>query len=583
MSNIDLKAVELACMNDLGRARQDELFLSTKETHGPSFAPNRRNGTAHFAQKVKDKLYSSWSRFDPDEESEAIKGLAIEDARPWASKAPQPPNPPRTLASVGTKAPLGKAKKPKPSTAPIVKTVDVGRLGGVVPPGGSTVSRPTTRPPPGAVPATSGKAAAPVVPAASTSVRPRIVVRLPAASTIPKSPPRPQNRAEYILCQGDCELKTLFGQTTVPGSFAMKIDTDTNTAFLLLIFPGEAPKVHEIRDLHYPVLEDGFCKVTAGEREQTVRYSLRLASASLTQKFQYHLANLRRAALQQQKAPEKIAPPPDEPLITLTDDETPNQAGSTVTHPESTLSVHPPDKKGDAEKFSEILQRLIPDFADLNLSEDDVDDIEAIAVDSWINRDDYEDSGDFKENLVDLLKVLARFDRKKPEKAAGNQLGKPAGDEVHNTAFGPFQYSPEELTRLRRQAIPPAKKLDYVGITPEKVAQVEPRNLRQSNKSKTAREPPASPRRDEPKDCKERPKLVTPRPILSGWAIVPSHPDSGATYHSAGKFPAFGYEPMCLDSGPNTPRASSPATVEHGKSKVLATSKFRGLSSSRWA
>lgn len=93
----------------MGRQRQEELPLSNKEGKGkgPSFAPSRRNGTGHIAPDLKKGLETKWNgKYTPldlcntqrlirlavqinDEESEQMKGLAVEDSRPWAKKIAQ--------------------------------------------------------------------------------------------------------------------------------------------------------------------------------------------------------------------------------------------------------------------------------------------------------------------------------------------------------------------------------------------------------------------------------------------------------------------------------------------------------------
>ena len=89
---------------DLGRARQEELPLSTLEGRGPSFIRPRQDYSRKYDSGVKTALGSKWSSTVSyvqycstlwaaadeflakivDEESEQMQGLANLSARPWA-------------------------------------------------------------------------------------------------------------------------------------------------------------------------------------------------------------------------------------------------------------------------------------------------------------------------------------------------------------------------------------------------------------------------------------------------------------------------------------------------------------------
>ncbi|PNY29935.1 Uncharacterized protein TCAP_00150 [Tolypocladium capitatum] len=341
---------------DLGRQRQEELPLSNKERRGPSFAPTGRNGTGHYSPQLKDNLKTKWSGkhiMSPgssplltamevpiqDAESEQVEGLANDDARPWAKKIAKAFMASNTVASAPPRvAQVSWGTKAKTSNVRFRFNEPVGRLGGLVPPGGESILKPLpSEPMLGVVekprvklpqsgsglpaktqqhqqpPAVANQALlavqathatkATVASAASTTKKtstPLVSSAGPAADLhSPESAPVPG----YILCKGECEIKPIQGQTNFKAEFAMRIEASANCGYLVLSAPGKRERVHNVLELDPAVMKDGYCHITSGQGQGCANYSLRLPDADLTSKFKLYLDNLRRAAIRQQSMP----------------------------------------------------------------------------------------------------------------------------------------------------------------------------------------------------------------------------------------------------------------------------------------
>ncbi|KND86340.1 hypothetical protein TOPH_09030 [Tolypocladium ophioglossoides CBS 100239] len=521
--NIDLSAIEAAYMTmsqaDLGRQRQEELPLSDKERRGPSFAPTGRNGTSHYSPQLKDNLRNKWSAMAvpiQDAESEQVEGLANDDARPWAKKIAKAFMASNTVTSAPPRvAQVSQGTKSKTSKVRFSFSEPVGRLGGLVPPGVLSGVKPSSRdsmprvvenprvklPPspasfqvkPGSnmpakmqqhqqPPGNQGLLAVQAIVAstASTAQKKSTTFVPPAGPVADLHPPQPGTHPgdapvpDYVLCKGKCVIKPVQEQTNFKAEFAMKIEANTNCAYLVLSAPGKGERVHNVLELDPPVMKDGYCHVTSGQGQGSANYSVKLPDADLTSKFKLYLDNLRLAAIRQQSMPVAATvlhsqkSSAAEPVIKTQAAYTqldPTESGSSqqivssaktvasnkviitpsspgrpheiTAEPSKTsapaslvdISDKPPvaDKsinKGDvsgmsiedaAEHLHSLVQRIIPEITGHGLRMDDatIDDIEETAIDFWLNRGFLgSESDDMKAELLELLRLLARIKRK---------------------------------------------------------------------------------------------------------------------------------------------------------------------------
>ncbi|KAF4511815.1 hypothetical protein G6O67_001023 [Ophiocordyceps sinensis] len=309
MSQLDLEALERACMADLGRARQDELPLSNRELHGPSFLPTRNNTARHIPAAYRENLKSKWSVQIRDEEAAQIDGLANDDARPWATKRGLDIRPPEIPASRPLQAHSGNSKRP----VFVASKAPVGRLGGLIPPGTpSKASSPQIKPDglenarvspaalrkpvpaqakPTALDATSKRAAL------GATSKPAALDATPKPTALagpPKKPPVPPHKS---VCSGNCQLQSAAGTSPVMVQFDMRINNVPPGAALIFVFPGNDRKVYDIQDLKVPVTDDQCCVVASNDGN--TKYRVNLETIELTREFNKYLECLRRLVMMQ--------------------------------------------------------------------------------------------------------------------------------------------------------------------------------------------------------------------------------------------------------------------------------------------
>ncbi|KYK60512.1 hypothetical protein DCS_01649 [Drechmeria coniospora] len=167
----------------------------------------------------------------------------------------------------------------------------VGRLGGLIPPGGnaslaSKAKKPTVKF------AASAPAQSESTPFSKVHQQ-RQAATPSTESTKPKSP-------DYVLCEGSCEMKPTQGTQTFEATFAMKIDSASNHALLIITTPGKEERVHNVMDLQAPTMHNGFCRIESYAGKSNASYTLKLKDSTWTGKFKFYLESLRTAAIRQQ-------------------------------------------------------------------------------------------------------------------------------------------------------------------------------------------------------------------------------------------------------------------------------------------
>ncbi|KAH6986181.1 hypothetical protein BKA56DRAFT_654394 [Ilyonectria sp. MPI-CAGE-AT-0026] len=310
--NIDPRIVQAACMADLSRDRQEELPLSNVEKKGPSFQPSGKNGTSHYAAKLKQDLNNKWSIEFDDEEARQIEGLCAEDARPWAKKLtkhlletsavrdavptrqharvqPHPAGPPPSAKRAKRNHPHGQSgpdgvkqtefkpglihsKQPVP---PIEAKWGPPKLAPTLNP----VLR-TPAPPPGNSTQSPISSAAQNQPNNGTATQER-----PAHLRMkPAGKPESASCPEVLVCSGHCEVvPSKLEADCFEVEFKMVLFPMKQEVTLVLSAPGKGERVHAILDFDIAVMDGGFCKLR--HRDSKSDYYLRLTTIEETDKF----------------------------------------------------------------------------------------------------------------------------------------------------------------------------------------------------------------------------------------------------------------------------------------------------------
>ena len=340
----------------------------------------------------------------------------------------------------------------------------VGRLGGLVPPGGQSVIKPSTRDPKPADLETS-----------------RATCRPPPTEPDPQRPGIPPQSAptpDYILCKGECEIKAAQNQLVYKAEFAMKIEISTSCGYLVLSSPGEVDHIHNVLELEPPVLKDGYCQITSSHYKGKVNCSVRLPSEDLTAKFKLYLDNLRRAAVRQPTHALQGQLREDPPnLCTM------STSADLIDFSNQPSTVKVPVKKGDvssmsiedaAEQLHGLIRKIIPEITGHGLRMDDatIDDIEETAIDFWLNRGFLgSESDDMKAELLELLRLLTRIKRK-AELRKGSKVKCPPGHaftdlkelESGRAASPRILYTRSQILSLECKASPRLKELEKVNF-----------------------------------------------------------------------------------------------------------------------
>ncbi|KAK9445464.1 hypothetical protein VB005_00575 [Metarhizium brunneum] len=444
--------IQMACMADLGRQRQEELPLSNKEGKGkgPSFAPSRRNGTGHIAPDLKKGLETKWNVQINDEESEQMKGLAVEDSRPWAKKIAQDfisrhqvfTAPPRIRQE---------SKGHKRVKANYFQKTPAASLGGLIPPGGSvrhfSASKSTRRLLPKS-PVRSIIANGPGAPLntnncdlqtlrsdpkstmASPSPGPAVPAEqshrspTPVFMSLPIRPSEPQD-PEHIVLRGICKLLNPKDRSVLfVVSYIMKVRKDTDEGYLVLSSSGKEDRIHNVLELMAPDTRDDCCRVCSRAEKNGFAYILQFPNIPDAHKFKIYLESLQQAAareasMEQAPTPAKSAQePPTSPhaLRPVVDSPSPGMELIDLRSPSCSQTAEREFIIEDAaEKLLGLIDKILPEASEagLILSDDTVAHIQEVAINDWLHRGFLSsETDDMKTDLLELLRILVRIKRR---------------------------------------------------------------------------------------------------------------------------------------------------------------------------
>ncbi|KAF7542928.1 hypothetical protein G7Z17_g11161 [Cylindrodendrum hubeiense] len=491
MNDIDPRAVEAACMADLSRIRQEELPLSNREKKGPSYQPGGRNGTSHYASKLKEELNSKWAVDFDDEEARQIEGLRVENARPWAKKvtkailetastrafgparqhirAPPQPVGPSPINPKELVPPI-EAKWGPPKLAPTLNPV----LPTPGPASGHSTQSPTTF---GAQSMTNDET--------DTQQRP---TRLKMKN---QPPPGKRHADVYLLSSGRCEV--------VPSKLEIEC---FEVEFKIVLFPKKRDvelqlsgptrkRVHKMSEFDAPVMDAQFCRLKLhGDKGD---YYLRLTDLKETRKFKTLIQDIQErlestskntvSVVSQMQTVSTSQPveviQPTEAVQTMATVNTTSSAfndlSSISNGIEETLidlggfeevqNTKIPSLQNAVEHIIHLIEEVVTKYTPKDhLIENVVQGIEDGAIEYWVTNGfmrDFDD--DIKENLTSVLRNMAQIKIKMHLRLHGH--GKKQKMEAHDAAvrgtkalvenMGPVRYSPEAIAKFQSNAVVP--------------------------------------------------------------------------------------------------------------------------------
>ncbi|KAG6006111.1 hypothetical protein E4U43_000488 [Claviceps pusilla] len=407
---------------DLGRQRQDELPLSEREGKRPSYEPSRRNGTGHYAPSLKKGLESKWKVHIQDEESAAMQGLAVDDSRPWAKitetymsrhhadtepplvrqnlhhgaadKVPPLPEQPRSMYKPQLRAKIG----PEPASRPATKNPQVSSDHNQKQTIKVTESAPTKT---------------------SLPIRSRPLV------------------SEQVVYNGLCKwLDPESEEPLFDVKLSLKIQINSDKAFLALSTLNKEDKLHNVLELSAPDIRDDCCRLYSREMASRSRYILQFPNASSAEKFGLYLESLQKAAARALRPrkntdnqPTKTEIPSSyRPLLSPAEVESMPNACNPVKRDDcetKLVDVESPstseqEKKAPtiedaADSLFNLIETILPEAAaaGLKVSEDAISDIQETAIESWLERGFLKsETDDMKSELLELLRILVRIKRK---------------------------------------------------------------------------------------------------------------------------------------------------------------------------
>ncbi len=342
----------------------------------------------------------------------------------------------------------------------------VGKLGGLVPPGGAATLRSTPKDSAkcGATMScttASQKTATPQPSLAGQSLDKKDALpelhRTPGGTALHFSvnPITDPGSADHTLCHGKCAVKLPQAAEDITANFVLKIEKPTNRALLVLSAPGKPQRVHNIVDLKQPVIQNNYCLVASVPGRANVAYLLRLQTAELTAKFKLYLESLQVTMKRQQKStlplPKRTgdgtatgsgvrnngeassqssrsampAHGPSTPVSTAPLTTVASQGPSGSSAAPMLVDLDDSDESRDpanpyatiedaADKLCTLMDSLERDFVDKGfpLTGDAVDELQDTAIDIWLQRGFLgAEDADIKEDMIKLLKSLFQVKR----------------------------------------------------------------------------------------------------------------------------------------------------------------------------
>ncbi|PHH62970.1 hypothetical protein CDD81_6395 [Ophiocordyceps australis] len=386
----DKKTIEMACLADLGRARQDDLPLSDKQKKGPSYAPGRRNGTDHIPPVIKKGLKVKWKVALSDAEAEQMEGLKVADARPWAKKMAKDFMARNAITSAPPKPcqySKPKNSKPKSSTKSLQQILQQ-------PP-----CRPGGLPPP-------------------QQTFPKRVLRSNSARQVSTIVQTPQLHGQDALQQTTLfEADFLYFENLLSqqrnGHCAMKVYATEDCAFLIMIVEGISTMKINVVDISSTHIWEKCLLITAKRNDKTITWGMQFMTLDVTSRFKKWLDALRLAAT-------PISPDKVEDKATVADNEQPEH--SLIDF--STTDEF--DYEGVAKQLQTLVARIIPECTEngLQMSNDAIHEIEETIIASWRQQGFLKNVPDnIEAELLEVLRSLLRFKRKAQEaKSVGFHL-----------------------------------------------------------------------------------------------------------------------------------------------------------------
>ncbi|GAB0140752.1 hypothetical protein EsHS_00001365 [Epichloe bromicola] len=481
---MDSTDLQKACMADLGRQRQDELPLSDREGKRPSYEPGRRNGTAHYAPSLRKGLESKWKVHIQDEESAQMQGLAIGDSRPWSKITETYMN----RHHADTAPPLIRRESQGPKRLKLVyPTGDeaMGKLGGLVPPGGIVVRLPPPAQQPHNLPEREPETKPEIKP---ESKQERMTESTPTKPTL-SIKPKPLV-SEQVVYRGLCKLldagtkKPLFVVTC-----ALKIQKNSDKALLQLSAANKEDKSHNVLEISAPEIQGDCCRLCSRVMDSNFRYILQFYNASDAKKFGLYLESLQKAAARALGAVNPGSQSTETDVPASFKLPTSNKEGActqkTSQNEAKLVDVESPSTSGQgtkvptiedaAQMLFDLIEKILPEAAaaGLNVSEDAVSDIQETAIDGWLTRGFLKsETDDMRSELLDLLRILVRIKRKAESRKQAAQP-KPviqslkdferAGAKPHL-----IKYSVSEIQKLSSCSAPTPASLDKSIVTPRR-------------------------------------------------------------------------------------------------------------------
>ncbi|KAG6100642.1 hypothetical protein E4U31_003954 [Claviceps sp. LM219 group G6] len=460
--------LQMACMADLGRQRQDELPLSEREGKRPSYEPSRRNGTLHYPPSLKKGLEDKWKVNIQDDESAEMQGLDLGDSRPWAMTTEKhvskhhadtaPRSAWRELQGRNMSKPAFQAKK-----------VPFKKPGRLAPPAGKAVLLPLAAQQPRKIPKTRPERLSKLntgQPSVLENSRPdwkleNIAVSAPATTLTS----RPEKLlSEQVVYEEKCQWLDL--ESKRPSYFVtctLKI-CHSAKAFLVFSASKKEDRAHNVLEVSAPDVQDDSCRLFTREMGSMKPFLLQFSNASDAKKFGLYLETLQKAAAAVLVAPAKsgyhsansegpsilrlplpITEGMSKPNATKSEDATKldNATKLQITSEgavtksadeESSLTEYEQEKQVQAiddvaESLFDLIEKMIPlaAAAGLNIADDAIMNMRETAIESWLTRGSLiSETSEMKRELLELLCILVRIKYKAESRKNSAHL-KPPG------------------------------------------------------------------------------------------------------------------------------------------------------------
>ncbi|KAL7949430.1 hypothetical protein V8C42DRAFT_341390 [Trichoderma barbatum] len=588
----DPEDVKRALLAELGRARQDELPLSSVAKR-PTYQP-RGSGTSHIPQARKEKLESKWGVKIVDEESQQMEGLELGSSRPWAQITNQymarhviESAPPRLAMAAQHARPFAIPKAPS-GPKPVSQNMNT-----------------------------------------------------PAKRHRKPTPSATHKPTEHVLSQGECEIVDEFDNSSVAAKFVAKVHIQRNEGLLIITPSGKPECVYNVLSLGIPAIQGPFCIIYGARNERLHKVKLRTSAAA--ESFQYLLKSLQQSA-RQFGEPRSTSPKPSSAVANTKEQEasplqTPSQSAlktqegipeavggnanaSTPTpgsieaplqqeSQENLVNLEDePDQQPSltmeaaADHMQRIVQQILSEITatGVMVPETGVEEIESTAIANWMAQGfmtSETGSDELKDELVELLRLLVRIKRKVQYRHGVN----PVFNAVVNAGSNDVSISSATLQDLQEISEKPSKRIKY---TTADIKELETQAMSRQDKIKASglqEIQKSSPAPDEPKKKMAPAEVSSSTPkapvvlesstpeayagVVSSAPKVPSGPSNSGPKSTGG----LATSRWATVGGRSAPTPTATTATKPKSSPLKATAPIfqsqkpgpKGLSSSRWA